>query len=238
MQRARFLFVLDAVLLLIALLLQSPRPTGIAAHEWLGIVILPLLAVHLLVNWRWIIKTLHRLRANTRRARVNSLLNGLLYVDFVLATISGLVISEVALPAAGIQPSTLAAWRQVHAFISNMSIWIVGLHLGLNWDWVLNVWRKWKTPHEPGRIRTLVQRLDLDQPGQVLGRFVRLTLLSVLLSGALYVTVEATANARERRHDRREREARLEALPVETGLELLAVAAMVVVGRRVLKLKL
>ncbi len=238
MQRARFLFVLDAVLLLIAVLLQAPRPTGIAAHEWLGIVILPLLAIHLLVNWRWIVKTLHRLRANTRRARINALLNGLLYVDFVLATISGLVISEVALPVAGIQPNTLAAWRDVHAFFSNVSIWIVGLHLGLNWDWVLNVWRKWKTPHGAGVLRTLVQRLDLDEPVLVFVRLARLTVVSALLSGILYASVNAIARTPERRHDRQEREARLAGLPLEAGLNLLAVAAMVVVGRRVLKLKL
>lgn len=238
MQRARFLFWFDLVLLVLVVLLQAPRPTGLAAHEWLGIAIAPLLALHLLVNWRWIVKTLHRLRANTRRARINAALNGLLYLDFVLALVSGIVISEVALPLTGLEPSDLAAWHQLHAFFSNTSIWIVGLHLGLNWDWVLNVVRKWRAPRNAEPLHTLPQRLDLADAGSLIARLVRLGAVTALLCGAMLFVVDRTATAKERRRGRRDQAARLEAIPVEASLELLAVAAMVIVGRRVLKLKL
>jgi len=56
--RARVLFWLDGILLLAVAVLQSPRMSSLAVHEWLAIAFAVLVGLHLLVNWRWIVKTL------------------------------------------------------------------------------------------------------------------------------------------------------------------------------------
>jgi hypothetical protein len=75
------------------------------------------------------------------RARINGLLNATLFVVMVLTVFSGLTISEVLLPLAGLQPSALSAWRQLHSLLSNLGLVIVGFHLALNWDWIVGVVR-------------------------------------------------------------------------------------------------
>ncbi len=81
MTRARLLFFLDLCLLIGVGALQEPRRTSLAGHEWLGITFAVLIALHLVVNWRWIVTTLARVRAGeSRRARINASLNGLLFI--------------------------------------------------------------------------------------------------------------------------------------------------------------
>jgi predicted ferric reductase len=141
MTRIRFLFWLDTLLLLTVPLLQSPRGTGIVTHEWLGIGFATVVALHLLVNWRWIVTTLRRLASGSRRSRVNATLNGTLFVTMTLTVFSGFAISEVVLPLVGRQPSNLRAWRGLHHVVAVLSVILVGFHLALNWDWIVGVAR-------------------------------------------------------------------------------------------------
>ncbi len=98
MRRARFLLWLDVTLLLIFAFLEEPVTTGLWGHEWISIGFAGLLFLHLLVNWRWIAAALGRYRLAARRARVNTWLNGALYVTMVFTIFSGLVVSRYVLP--------------------------------------------------------------------------------------------------------------------------------------------
>jgi hypothetical protein len=110
MTRICFLFWLDVLLLLAVFVLQTPGSSGLAAHEWGGIVFGVMVALHLLVNWGWIVTTLRRVRsAASWRDRVNLLLNVTLFVIVVLALFSGFMISEVVLSVAGLERSGLRA---------------------------------------------------------------------------------------------------------------------------------
>jgi Domain of unknown function (DUF4405) len=143
MTRIRFLFWLDVLLLLAVFVLQTPGSSGLAAHEWGGIVFGVMVALHLLVNWRWIVTALLRVTsAASWRDRVNLLLNVTLFVIVVLALFSGLMISEVVLSVAGLERSGLRAWGSLHSLFSTLSLIIVGFHIALNWDWILGVVRK------------------------------------------------------------------------------------------------
>jgi hypothetical protein len=164
MTRIRLLCWLDILLLVIFVVLQTPRATGIISHEWIGILLGPVIALHLLVNWHWIKNTLRCLMApRSWRARINGLLNATLFVVMVLTVFSGLTISEVLLPLIGLQPSDLSAWRQLHSLLSNLGLVIVGFHLALNWDWIIGVVRTRLRVHhlkDPASIAALdVNRL-------------------------------------------------------------------------------
>ena len=87
MRRARFLFWLDITLLLLFALLEEPVTTGLFGHEWISIGFAGLLFLHLLANWRWIAAALGRYRIAARRARINTWLNGTLFVTMVRAVV-------------------------------------------------------------------------------------------------------------------------------------------------------
>ena len=65
--------VLDIGMLLAMILLIDPRASGIALHEWVGIVIAPVLIFHLTLNWPWIVQVTRTLvRRLPLETRINS----------------------------------------------------------------------------------------------------------------------------------------------------------------------
>src|SRR6516164_3536467 len=86
--RTALAFWLDTLLLALFLLIQSPRITGVAAHEWIGIAIAVPLLVHVLLSWHWIVSKPARLLANgSWRSRINYLINVTLFVAMVIAIV-------------------------------------------------------------------------------------------------------------------------------------------------------
>src|SRR5215472_6005027 len=171
MRRARFLFWLDLVLLLVFALLQEPETTGLWGHEWISLGLAALLLLHLLVNWRWIVGALKRYGVSAQRTRFNAWLNGLLYVTMVFTIFSGLVVSQFVLPTLGLTASDLKIWRQLHAFVAGLTLVVVGLHVALNWTWIANVIRRWRHRHEHPEHsggRTLAERLGLEGVGSTM----------------------------------------------------------------------
>ena len=121
------------------LIATAPRFSGIAIHEWLSIALAAAVIVHLLLNWAWIVAITRRLfsKAIEHKQRVNYLLNALLFIDFVVIMVTGIVLSEVALPQLGIQITRSMAWRGIHGLASDAGVIILGLHLGLHWRWLV-----------------------------------------------------------------------------------------------------
>lgn len=143
MNRTKFLLVLDTILFLALVQLIEPRFAGLAVHEWLGIAILPLIIVHLIYAWRWIAATLTRLGVKgVWRLRINSVLNMALFIAFTVATFSGLMTSFIALPAVGIAPGNYARWLGVHNRWTLYVQILVGLHIALNWNWIVGAVRR------------------------------------------------------------------------------------------------
>jgi hypothetical protein len=131
------LLVLDTALLISVCLLEAVTLTGLPAHEWLAVVFVAMLLVHILLQWPWISSRTRRLLApRTGRTRLNYCLNLGLFIVMVATIVSGIMISEVVFPAAG-RPNIGGIWRSLHGFTTNLVVLFVGLHLGLNGDWIL-----------------------------------------------------------------------------------------------------
>ena len=125
---------IDVSLLLALLLLFSPRLTGLALHEWLGLALALPLVVHLLLSWRWIrTATLRLAQGSGARARINYILNWILFVLIVIEVASGFAISEVAVPTIGIPTVNDRAWRALHNQTLNLTLLVIGLHIAMNW---------------------------------------------------------------------------------------------------------
>lgn len=137
--RKRFVFWLDVALFAGFLFLLSPRLTGLAVHEVLGMAFSLILLVHLLIAWPWISAVAKRVFASADRGmRVSYLLNGLLFVLVIIELVSGLAISQVVLPFAGVNTINDGSWRALHNQTLNWTMLVVGLHIAMNWRWVLS----------------------------------------------------------------------------------------------------
>jgi len=144
MKSLTLVFWLDFSLLLVFAALEAVSFTGLLLHEWLGIAVSVLILVHLLLAWTWISATMRRVTVpGSGRARVNYALNASLFAAAVVVILSGLLISEAALPALGFGiPPNDTPWRGLHNRSSDVVLILAGLHLGLNWDWAVAAAKK------------------------------------------------------------------------------------------------
>lgn len=137
--------LIDGLLASGFLVLMSVPLTGLALHEWIGVGLLVVVLVHLLSQWDWTMSTSRRLLGTlTGRLRFTYVLNWLLFVAVTLVMVSGLAISEVALPRLGIVVGRGGppVWRLIHTLSANAILVLSGIHLGLNWRWVMNAVRQ------------------------------------------------------------------------------------------------
>lgn len=146
--RGTFAIYVDVLLLATLLLLWSPRLTGLPLHEWLGLSLGAPLIVHLLLSWSWISSGTRRLVAGrNRRARINYILNWVLFVLIVIEVSSGVAISHVALPFFGIPTVNDRSWRALHNLTLNWALLVLGFHVAMNWRPLVlgvsrHVWRR------------------------------------------------------------------------------------------------
>ena len=143
MLRNRLSLWLDSSLFLAVCALMVTVFTGIPIHEWLGIALIPGLLLHLLLQWPWIATRTRRLaQPRTGRTRVNYLINFGLFLSMMATIQSGLVISRVAMPSMVSGWMGDRRWGQVHGWASSALLLMVGLHIALNWDWILATVRR------------------------------------------------------------------------------------------------
>lgn len=129
---------IDFGVFLLFVVVSAPQATGVALHEWLSFILIPPLIVHLLLNWKWIVgittKMFKRLPGATR---FNYWWNLLLFIVMTLIIFSGIVISEAALPALGIAIIVDPFWSVLHDVTANLFFPLVGVHLAMNWKWLM-----------------------------------------------------------------------------------------------------
>ena len=134
---------LDLVLTGLMLALFSFSLTGLQLHEWFGLGLCILIPTHLLVNWSWLASTTRLVLGPLPwRVRLRYVLNASLFVAIVVVTLSGLVISEALFPRLAAIVGNPGFWHPVHTLASNVTLILVGLHLGVYWRNVLSILRR------------------------------------------------------------------------------------------------
>jgi Domain of unknown function (DUF4405) len=136
-------FWLDAFILAGFLLALQPRLTGISIHEWFTLAAAATLILHVLLHWDWVVGITKKFFSNPFHiSRLNYLVDGLLFMGFVVVITSGLVISRSVLPTLGIQITANRSWREIHNLSSNLTLLFVALHFALHWSWVKNTFNR------------------------------------------------------------------------------------------------
>jgi hypothetical protein len=149
--------IVDGAIFVAFLVAMAPHFSGMAIHEWLGIAFGAAIVTHLLLHWQWLVEVTKRFFGKLQwSARINYLLNTLLFIDITLIIFSGLLISEVALPLIGVQLTGGGVWRGLHKTGANLFVPLVGLHVALHWQWIVNVFKRFViTPLAPHRAPQL-----------------------------------------------------------------------------------
>lgn len=134
--------IVDVLMTIALLLLMSLQIMEQVSHEYIGMAMVILVAVHQYLNRKWF-TTLFRGRYGAVRVLSVSV-NIALILAFVLSAVSGMIISE-ALMSLPLEDFT--EWgRTMHIFSSYWAFVLMGLHVGLHWGMIAakirGVWAK------------------------------------------------------------------------------------------------
>lgn len=130
-------WLLDIGIFAAFLIATEPNLTGEPVHEWLSLALAGTIVVHLLLHWKWIVTVGKTYFAKLfQTSRLKFFVDVLLFLAFNLLMLSGLMISKTILPAFGITRYGGGSWRMLHPLASNVSVILLGVHVGLNWKWV------------------------------------------------------------------------------------------------------
>ena len=141
MDKNKFKVVFDLVMALSLLLIMVPKLLGQIVHEWAGLIIVAVLIIHLVINWNSIktvsSKFLSRL---SFRIRLVYFLNLLIFIGFVAIIVSGMFISKsIDFSWLGINRGSSISWKLLHTSTAYLTFLLVGVHVGMNFQWVLGV---------------------------------------------------------------------------------------------------
>lgn len=135
-------FSLDLIMALIFTLLFNKRIFGMSFHEIAGLVIGAIFLVHCGLNWKWI-KGITLKFFNGKipmKTRIGYILDIILLISIAVIIISGAFISKVVFVNLGL--IHIQSFKVIHIFASYLSLMLIGIHLGLHWNWVMITFKK------------------------------------------------------------------------------------------------
>jgi hypothetical protein len=150
--RLTSLLLLDTAMLLLVCVLECVALTGLHMHEWLGFALCPLVLLHVVIQWQWFITQFQRMRATGGwRVRINSALNLILLVLMAAVLLSGILVSRLGTTVFGEALGRVRVWSDIHGSLNFVLVVLVGLHLALNWDWMVAALRR-RRPTRPALV--------------------------------------------------------------------------------------
>lgn len=135
--------VLDLMMAITFVLLMNPRVlNGLPFHEIAGLIIGVAILVHIGLNFRWVINTTKKIFDSKlpNKTRFSYLLNILLLISMATVIVTGILISRVVLPSLAIQGNH--SIRGLHSFSADATLALVGLHIGVHWQWIVSICKR------------------------------------------------------------------------------------------------
>ncbi|MDV3427321.1 MAG: DUF4405 domain-containing protein [Bacillota bacterium] len=132
--------ILDILMALVFVLLFNKNAiSGISFHEIAGLTLGMAFIIHILINFKWVKKiTIKFFNSKIKlKTRIGYIVDLLLLIDMALIIGTGISISKVLF--SGIFKS--AGNQSLHISLSYIALMLIGIHVGLHWDWVMNVFK-------------------------------------------------------------------------------------------------
>jgi hypothetical protein len=147
----------DVVLLLSFLIAGMYHATRRSAHEVAGVIVIPVLAVHLWLSRQWLREAFTR-RGRTLPGEVqfNRRWNFAQIGVALVAIVTGLTASTYVLPGLGLRQPGRHFGGDLHSVSGTILIGMVGVHLGLHAHWIWSHIRGGATSDGRARRRSVV----------------------------------------------------------------------------------
>jgi hypothetical protein len=175
-------------MLLLVCVLEPIKLTGLEWHQYLGFALCPLVLLHVAIQWQWFVTQFQGMgRRGAYRVRLSALLNLMLFVLMAAVLFSGVFASRQSTALVGESVGRVRLWHEVHGWLNLVLVVFVGLHLALNWDWILAALRR-KRPRRPGSDTVMTGRGWLTLV-KYLGRGFVVFLIALFAAGATYLTL-------------------------------------------------
>jgi hypothetical protein len=136
----RFDLFFDAILFLAFAIAYADDFTGLGLHKWFGIAFGVALLVHFSLHWDWVVRTTRGMLTTTGRRRFMWLMNLVLLGDLILCVGSGILISGFRI--FGVTLDSNEFWNNLHSTTAGVAIALIGIHIGLDWRWISNAFRR------------------------------------------------------------------------------------------------
>ena len=152
---------LDIGMTAIFICLMSTFITGIKWHEILGLVIFGIFIIHKLLNRKWIVAVTKKVFAKEKSVptivKIQYVIDAILLVLVTFIIISGLLISVEIFPQ--FQSENLTFWSSWHHFASILSLILISIHVGLNWQQIINAVKRIIGINTYSKLRMIVCRV-------------------------------------------------------------------------------
>src|SRR6185436_11754693 len=202
-----FLLWLDTGMLLLVIVLECINFTGLEWHQWIGFAFCPVVLLHVVMQWPWFITQFQRLLTpGNWRVRVNAGLNLLLLALMGAVLFSGGFVSAQAVESLGESFGRVRIWSEVHGWLNVALVVLVGLHLALNWDWMIAALRR-RRPERPALVTgNATEPAARRRVGfaRSLGRAVAVLLVASASAGAAYFPMKAMLLQKMRARERQQ----------------------------------
>jgi cytochrome b561 len=135
--------LLDVAIFAAFLISAEPKITGETIHEWLGLGLFVTLIAHLLIHWRWVANAVKRFfRRLPAMTRINSIVDLLIFIGFVVLTLSGVMMSKSVSTTLGFSLPRGGSWKLIHTLATDVCVYLVAFHFALHWNWFVGALRK------------------------------------------------------------------------------------------------
>lgn len=152
LNRTKVNLYLDIVLTVLFIVEMEEHFTGLALHELLGLFFGVVSIIHIILHWDWIVSLTRTFSKKLlHESRVNYVLNILLFIDMMLVTVSGILISKTLGLELGITSAAQETWKMIHFISSELVLVIVAVHVAMHWKWILTNTRKYVLGWLPGQ---------------------------------------------------------------------------------------
>ncbi len=150
--------ILDIVMTIIIILLMKTAFTGIKLHEIFGIAAFTLFLIHKLINIK-LIKNMFNKFSNKNIVQKFIIITDLfLLIDIFIIIVTGVLISQYIFNNA-LSISNLSIYSAVHHGSAYLGMLLISVHIGLHWNFIINMLKKIFKVKYISAFRTIVLRI-------------------------------------------------------------------------------
>ena len=152
-----FKLILDIVMAVLFVTFFDKNFISFKFHILSGLVFGALILMHMLLNKKWIVNISKRLfdKSLKTKTRISYILSGALFVVVFSIIISGIFMMKAA------TYDRVMFWKMLHIGASYLSIALIGVHVGLYWKFVSNMFKKIFEIKNTSRVSVMLARVTV-----------------------------------------------------------------------------